>query len=84
MNDISEAGRSFYPAILKVTRYYCVEGNFVWSESGLVPEYTNWGWGEPNNNNPAGEEECVFKWNQNFEWNDSVCLNLHFALCQQK
>ena len=49
-----------------------------------MPEYTNWGWGEPNNNNPAGEEECVFKWNQNFEWNDSVCLNLHFALCQQK
>ena len=63
------------------------EGEFYWSESGELAEYTNWRMGEPNHGkNAAVDEDCVhLEFASNHRtWNDRPCSHSHlFALCKK-
>ena len=60
------------------------EGEFYWSESGELAEYTNWRMGEPNHGkNAAVDEDCVhLEFASNHRtWNDRPCsASFLFAL----
>lgn len=60
------------------------KGTFVWMSDASVPEYTDWGSGQPN-----GDGDCVkiahryhiqsYLW----KWYTTDCNFYHLALCQQ-
>jgi len=64
------------------------EGTFVWVSDFSAPEYTNWGPGQPDDEN--NNEDCVLLWSKSgLQWNDDLCtltswdsIGRH-ALCQK-
>ena len=59
------------------------EGEFRWESNTDAPSYSNWRSGEPNNF--KGNEDCV-AWCDcvgKRGWNDIMCGDKNFALCQK-
>jgi len=57
---------------------------FSWTNS-LVPTFTDWAAGEPNNYDFfGGEENCAqYGWLKDFKWNDEGCHNTARYICQR-
>jgi hypothetical protein len=60
------------------------EGKFVWVSTQEAPEFTDWGYGEPNdgiNHN----EDCAEIWfsTDAGQWNDAPCDNEQWAICEK-
>ena len=46
-------------------------------------DFKFWNHGQPDNS--GGQENCVNIWaNQNYEWNDEPCDNLHCFVCENR
>ncbi len=63
------------------------EGQFVWTSTSKIANYTNWNRWEPNgDNNGRNDEDCVHletTWNFR-KWNDRSCDSSNLeALCQK-
>jgi len=59
------------------------DGEFTWTSTGSVPNYTNWDNGEPSKDD---NEDCTHLnyVSQGRTWNDRPCLDSFlFALCQK-
>ncbi|XP_046659405.1 perlucin-like protein [Homalodisca vitripennis] len=59
-------------------------GQWVWMSSGepLLPDYSDWEPGEPNN---AGDERCLEfyeKDNNGYMWNDKNCMEQIYPICE--
>ena len=58
------------------------EGDWVSGSTGQTAAYTNWGQGEPNNH--GGNEDCAFiNPSGGYKWDDSVCNNNLYFLCEK-
>ena len=57
------------------------EAIFVWY-SGEAVEYTNWNSGEPNDYN--GNEDCAGLYSSNGLWNDFICSQELFYICESQ
>ena len=57
------------------------EGYWVWSSDGSVPEYKNWGNGEPNG---GTNENCANLSDLTGIWHDDFCSHQLRFVCQKK
>jgi len=54
-----------------------------WTSNRVAITYFNWKPGEPNNNGPAGFEECIsILPDEQFRWNDETCTSLGCFVCE--
>ena len=65
------------------------EGVWKWSDGTSLQGYSNWGPGEPNNYDQSQHCVAVVKGIMtndyfNAEWNDLICQNAHFYLCENE
>lgn len=55
------------------------EGTFVWLNTGLPMVYKNFRKNQPDN--AGGNENCI-EMHGNGEWNDILCHNAFYSICQ--
>jgi hypothetical protein len=85
INDAAENQWVWETFVQGTDRFLCIgftdeasEGNFVWT-SGQTPGYTNWGFGEPNN---QGDEDYTHFNLDQPDWNDVTASSLSGAIVE--
>ena len=60
-----------------------IGGTWQYATGGNL-NYTNWKNGEPSNGRRNAEEweDCGLTWNPGTTWNDGVCSDEHYSICE--